>query len=109
MPATPAHGRGIARLLGGAPPAVPDVVFRIDGREVPATGEVAYQRPYTPGTVAGVDVKRSRPGLLVPGADWDMYGARVGALVTVDGAEYVIASVERDESDLVEAMLRESR
>lgn len=90
-------------------PDAPHVVFRVDGREVPATGHVAFQRPLTPGEVGGVGVSRVRPALLAPGADWDLYDARVGSFVTVGGTEYTIVKIERDESDLVEAQLRESR
>lgn len=46
---------------------------------------------------------------MVRGADWDAYGAHVGDYVTVHGREYAIVSATRDESDLVEAALRESR
>jgi len=110
VPATPDHGRGIAVLLGGAPdPDAPAVVFRVDGAEVDATDSVAFRNPLTPGVIGGVAARRANPELLVPGAEWDAHGLKGGSLVTVAGDEYTIASADRDESDLVEARLRESR
>lgn len=82
-------------------------VFRVDGREVSV--RAAFQAPYADALVATVGVMRSLPAVLVKGPDWDAAGLRVGSHVTVNGTEHAVVSVERDDSDLVVAALRESR